>query len=266
MRNHTYTAIICFALLATACRKEKETIDLDYTSAVDNALVESYFNDILRLSDETAGDNGLRGIQASCIDTVIIDTLASPHTMLIDLGPTNCTGLDGRQRRGQLFVTFTGRYRDAGTVITITPQGFHVNDHLVQGTKTVTNLGLNGDGHPFFSVDVDGTVTAPGGAWTSSYQGQRTRTWTQGSATPSLFDDVYAITGSGTGVNRNGIPYTVSITAPLIVELDCPYITQGQLEITPDQRPTRYVDFGNGVCDATITVTVNGNTYTFGGN
>mgnify|MGYP006168881815 CR=1 FL=1 len=35
------------------------------------------------------------------------------------------------------------------------------------------------------------------------------------------------------------------------------------IEVTPENHPLRIVDYGNGTCDATFTVTVNGQTYTF---
>ena len=73
---------------------------------------------------------------------------------------------------------------------------------------------------------------------------------------------MYLITGAGSGVNRNSVPYTVSITNALRVEMDCPFITQGTVQITPTGRPARIIDYGSGACDGTFTVTVNGQTFT----
>lgn len=253
-----------FALSLAACRKDDDEtpVDLDYTSASDNARAEDYFNDMLVVADDAAKGNGLRDLNADCDPTVTIDLDASPHTMLIDFGPVNCTASNGRLRRGQLLVTFTGGYRDPGTVITITPQNYYVNDNHVQGLKTVTNMGPNSDGHTYFNIQVDGTVTAGDGSWTSEHHATRVRTWVEGEGTPNVFDDVYLITGSGNGVNRNGIPYTVNIASALRVAVGCPWITAGDLEITPLDHATRYVDFGSGSCDGTLTVTVNGTTFT----
>lgn len=257
-----FAAALCLLALAS-CRKEEDTpLDLDITSASDNAKAEDYFTDMLRAVDDAAESNGLRDTDDACAPVVTIDTIAVPHTMAIDFGPVNCTAANGRTRRGVINVTFTGRYRDPGTVITITPQGYHVNDHLVQGTKTVTNLGLNGDGDPYFSVSVNGSVTAPDGSWTATHQAQRIRTWTAGDDTMTPLDDVYLITGSGSGVNRNGTPYTVSITQALRVAVSCPWITAGSVQVVPDGRPARLIDWGAGACDGTFTVTVNGTSYT----
>lgn len=263
MRTLSLSAAALCLLALASCRKEDETpLDLDITSAGDNARAEDAFNDMLRAVDDAAESNGLRDASDACAPVVTFDTIAVPHTMTIDFGPVNCTATNGRLRRGVINVTFTGRYRDPGTVITITPQGYHVNDHLVQGTKTVTNLGLNGDGDPYFSVSVNGSVTAPDGSWTATHQAQRIRTWTAGDDTATPFDDVYLITGSGSGVNRSGNAYTVSITQALRVAVGCPWITAGSVQVVPDGKPARTIDWGGGTCDGTFTVAVNGNTYT----
>jgi hypothetical protein len=263
MLKHTLTLALLGLLALASCRKEDETpLDLDITSAGDNAKAEDYFADMLRAVDDAAESNGLRDGADACAPVITIDTVAVPYTMTIDFGPVNCTAANGRTRRGVLNVTFTGRYRDTGTVITITPQGYHVNDHLVQGTKTVTNLGLNGDGDPCFSVTVNGSVTAPDGSWTATHQAQRIRTWVSGDDTVTPLDDLYLITGNGSGVNRTGTPYTVSITQALRVAVGCPWITAGTVQVVPDGRPARTIDWGSGACDGTFTVTVNGTTYT----
>lgn len=247
--------------LFTSCRKEREEplIDLDYTSASDNSRAEDAFQDILSQVDKAVDDNGLREL---CDPVVTFDTTGTPRTMTLDFGTENCTTANGRTRRGRIIVSYTGRYREQGTVITIVPENYYHNDNLVQGIKTVTNLGPNPDGNLHFSVNVTGTISAADGSWTASHAGQRTRTWIAGAGTQALSDDVYLITGSGSGVNRNGDPYSVSIISALRVALNCPFITQGTVQVTPNTRPVRTIDYGNGSCDGTFTVTVNGRTFT----
>ena len=137
-------------------------------------------------------------------------------------------------------MSYTGRYRDPGTVITITPQDYYVNDNHLQGTKTVTNMGTDQNGHLYYTVTVNGSLTAADGSWTATHQANRVRTWIQGSDTPTLLDDVYEITGSGSGVNRNGIAYTVNITNALRVAIGCPFITAGTAQVTPQDRPAHH--------------------------
>ncbi len=261
-RKHLILAS-CALLALSACRKEDdETPDLDYTSASDNARAEDAFSDMLNQVDKAVDDNGLREMEDACDPTVTFDTLSNPRTITIDFGTVNCTAANGRTRRGRILVSYTGRYRDPGTVITITPQDYYVNDNHLQGTKTVTNMGTDQNGHLYYTVTVNGSLTAANGSWTATHQANRVRTWIQGSDTPTLLDDVYEITGNGSGVNRNGIAYTVNITNALRVAIGCPFITAGTAQVTPQDRPTRTIDYGNGSCDGTFSVTVNGQTFT----
>ena len=265
MMNRKSLALLASALLVlVACKKEKdEEIDLDYTSASDNARAEDAFSDMLSEVDKAVDANGLRDADDACAPTVTFDTLTSPRTITIDFGTVNCTANNGRERRGRILVSYTGHYREPGTVIIITPDNYYVNDNHVQGTKTVINLGENSDGHLQFSVVVDGTLTAGDGSWTATHHANRTRTWVEGEGTATIFDDVYLITGGGSGVNRNGNAYTVNIINALRVRMDCQFITAGTVEVTPENKPTRTIDYGNGSCDGAITITVNGHTFPF---
>jgi hypothetical protein len=250
-------------LAFTSCRRESAPGPLpnrDITAVSDNSRAEWMFNDILKQGD-AAYKTGVGG----CIQSVEIDMAAQPHTMLVDFGQENCQGPNGVWRRGRLMVTFTGPYAEPGTIITITPQDYYVNDHLVQGVKTVTNAGQNELGQTYHEVVVNGTVTAPNGSWTSTHSAQRTRTWVQGEDTPSFLDDAWTITGGGNGINRNGIPYTVQITTPLRVEAGCPWIVSGVQQVVPQGLPVRTIDHGNGTCDAAATVTVGNFTFVVGG-
>lgn len=259
-------AAVCLVLAFTACKKDDgaapdPTPSYDYASATDEARIEDAFNDMLAQVDNAAAANGLRDTDDPCAPTITFDTTATPHTLTVDFGPVDCTALNGRVRRGKLRVGFTGPYAHPGTVITITPQDYYVNDHHVTGTKTVTNMGVNGEGQPYFDVVVDGALTAPDGSWTATHQAHRTRTWIAGHGTPDPLDDVYRITGGGSGVDRHDVAYTVSITSPLRVAVGCPYITQGAVTVTAAGGTTWSVDYGNGACDANFSVTVNGHTF-----
>jgi hypothetical protein len=73
-------------------------------------------------------------------------------------------------------------------------------------------------------------------------------------------DDAYEITGSGTVTRPNNTSFTMNITAPLLVALNCNWIKQGTVQITPANNVVRTLDYGSGTCDDQATLTVNGNT------
>ncbi|MCC6599511.1 MAG: hypothetical protein IT223_02435 [Crocinitomicaceae bacterium] len=252
-------------VLLFSCKKDKEKV-FDNTSTRDNAIAENIFSDVFKVVDEVSSEtDGIRGDGIGCIDNIVVDTASWPRTVLIDFGDDYCTGVDGRVRNGQLLISYTGRYRDEGTVITITPSGYTVDGYLVQGTKVITNLGLNSNGQIHYSVHVEGSVTAPGNAYDITTISDRIRTWIGGSSTLSIWDDVYEVTGTASGTNRFDEPYHLVITQPLRIEIGCQWIVSGKLTLTPDDGTPRFINFGSGQCNQGFTVTINGNEYPING-
>lgn len=256
--------VIVAATLVMSCRKEKPAADT--SAARDFSLSEELFNDLLKVAhDVSEGTEGIRDYETLCIDQLVFDFESTPMTALIDFGEDDCVAQDGKVRKGKILITYTGRYRDEGTVIVITPDNYRVNGYLVQGTKTVTNLGLNASGNPHFSIDVNGVITAPANAYQMNWSSQRIRTWTAGFNTLPIWDDQYEITGSGNGTNRSGLPYTVQINTPLVVRINCSWIVSGTLTLSPQGLPDRLINFGNGACNPGFTVTVEGQSYSIAG-
>jgi len=260
------------ALVFCGCKKNEE--DNDTSVAGDNAFAESTFNDVVNISDEAGRSGSLsnyrlgdqEGILTSCA-TITFDSTntTDQDTIHINFGSTNCTGNDGRQRRGEIIVYYSGHYRDSASVHTITFNNYFVNDNQVLGTKTVTNLGHNSAGHLVYDISVNGSIVLANNGGTVTWNSQRQREWTQGESTLLWSDDMYSITGSASGTGANGHNFTVNITSPLIrnMSIGCRrHFVQGTFDLTPDNKPVRTVDFGTGTCDDLATVTINNHVYT----
>ena len=201
MKKKILLVIIAIATLAASCRKERRDT-LGSSISTDNNTAENMFSDMFKVVNDISSETeGIREDLIGCIDTIIVDTLSNPKTILIDFGDDDCVGYDGRIRTGKLYITYSGRYREAGTIITITPDDYTVNGYLLQGQKTIENLGLNASGQLHYAITVSGTVNAPDNAWTISYEANRVRTWIEGQNTLTILDDVYEINGSGSGIN-----------------------------------------------------------------
>jgi hypothetical protein len=245
--------------LFTACRKnDKDTTDTkeDTGYASDQNLAEKIFDDAQTMSDKGANTtSGSGAFKTSACGTVT----HSAGTFTIDFGSANCLCTDGRNRRGKIIVNYSGgAYADSGSTHTITFDNYYQNDNKVEGTKTVTNMGANSAGQPYFAITVIGTVTKTDGTvittnWT------RTRTWTAGYATPiNWLDDVYEITGAGTTVRPAGT-VTVNITAPLVVALNCRWVEAGTVVYTLSSGLTRTLSYGaTAACDDQATLTLPG--------
>ena len=255
-----------------SCKKKDNPVSADTQAAQDNAYAEGTYNDAYNAVDVAARSNGATSLfktAEATLDmlsgasvTITLDTISVLRKVTIDFGTgTSCK--DGRIRSGQIIATWNGRYRDSGSVISITFKNYTVNGNQVTGTKTVTNLGHNSKGNLHFSIVVTGaSITTSTG--TISWQSTRDREWVAGESTIDWTDDVYNITGSASGTNRKGQTFTITIVKPLVVALNCHWIESGSFDIsTSASNSTGTVDYGPGACDDQATFTYNGKSYDF---
>ncbi|MGD1848088.1 MAG: hypothetical protein ACFB10_22055 [Salibacteraceae bacterium] len=281
-RNAALTILLpAFALLTvlTFSSCEKYRLNRETNASEDNNLAENFFNDVHKVAEEAAkgeeldeeGKTEMVYSFGSCA-TVTVNPAwpdpSFPKTIDVDFGTSPCTGTDGRTRTGKLVYTLTDYYRNDGSVMTITTENYTVNDYQVDGTRKVTNNGRNGNNNLNFSIEVSGArITTPEGevvTWNST----RNREWIEGENTnfltdgiTGILDDVYLITGSGSGTSRAGRDFEVEITEALRVELDCRWITAGEMEIRPNDLKTRTIDYGDGDCDQNATVSIGNRDY-----
>lgn len=254
----------------SSCEKEndQQLEKDDQTQAKNDVLAEAIFDEVGEISDQAFlyGANGLKnstedGSRLGDCATITIDTTLMPHEMIIDFGEENCLCGDGKWRRGQIIVTFTGPYHQPGTVITQGFNAYYVNDNHVEGSRVMTNLGPNDDGHPEYETIVNGTVTLFNNQGVISWQANRLRTWIEGYNTPMWYDDVFLLSGSGTHSHSNGVGFTRTILVPLRKELSCHHIVSGVVETVPENRPARTLDYGDGTCDNIATLTIGNKTF-----
>lgn len=265
-----------------SCKKEEENnnnnsnsnTSSDVTVATDNSLADGIFNDVQNISDQASrgnlifyspqqpiGQKGEADYGKSSCATITHDSISNPRLLTIDFGTTNCTCNDGKNRRGKIFVSYTGLYRDSASVHSITFEDYFVNDNQVLGTKTVTNKGHNSNGNLHFSIEVNGQIIKANNGGTISWISTRDREWTQGENTFTWLDDVYSITGSGSGTTANGTSYTTTITSPLVRALNCHWFESGIIVITPNGVAPRTINYGTSGCDANATVTIGSTSY-----
>jgi hypothetical protein len=258
MKKFKLILILSVVIIFGSCKKQT-TEDSDWTSMQDQNTADLN-SDLIMKEVESAATNV--GLGKSIFPIIIFDTTVSPKTLVINYGTSNFLCDDGQYRRGKILVSWTGKYREPGSVKTIGFDSFYQNDNKIEGSKTVTNMGLNASNQLSFSVVSSIKITNTTGE-TANWSSTRTRTWIQGDSTKVVSDDIYSITGSTTGVNRKGKNYTSMITNPLRVEIACPWrIVSGTIELSRGGASPKTIDFGNGNCDATFTVSSNGRTYT----
>jgi outer membrane murein-binding lipoprotein Lpp len=271
LKKMMFATAIVAGLVFVGCNKsdEKNDTNIETSDARNDALAESVFDEVQEIADQayafkvvsfksTAGDYDDH--LSSCV-TITLDTTVMPRILTIDFGEENCLCRDGKYRRGQIIVTFNGRYLQPGTVITHNFNNFYMNDNHIEGLKTLTNNGFNDAGFMWFSIVVNGQITLIENGNIISWSANKTKTWIEGGTTPRLRDDVYLLEGNATSSNSNGSGFTRIITTPLRRELSCRWFVSGTVEITPNNRPVRLLDYGDGNCDNLATVTINGETF-----
>lgn len=260
-------AALASALIIGCNRADSLDNDTAESMLRQSSDVESNYDDMQSISDQAfAGEvssfkNGdISDITSGCA-TITRDDVAK--TILIDFGTTNCTGNDGRDRRGKILVTYTGAYKAVGTVITITPDNYFVNDNQVEGSKVIKNLGdTDGDTFIEYQVTVNGTVTLADNKGTITFAADKYREWVAGEATEERSDDEYNVWGTASGSHTDGKAYTAVVDEanPLHRIMGCRHWVSGILNLTPTGKATRSIDFGDGTCDDKAVVTVNGRT------
>jgi len=249
--NSLFVGVGMSLVVFSSCKKE----EADWTFSTDDAIADVAFQDVYTVIQEEAESNGdLRACPNVSLDTPLV----FPITATIDFG-TSCTAPNGRIRSGILNAEFSGRWRDVGSKVTVTPNNFKVSDYKIEGTQIITNNGTNGAGQPNYTVELkNGKVTTPDNE-TILREGTQTYTWTQGYDTPNVAaDDVWEVTGSMNGTTRNGKTYTVTVITPVEKAVSCKWASKGVLEITNTGTGSSYqLDFseGGGGCDGSVKVT-----------
>lgn len=259
------------ALLATSCailflscnRDNNVAWDGELACTVDNNFADSEFSAIRSMVDtEGRADSVVYGKVSDtqgifCPGSTSTVTVLSPTSayLVIDFGTgSNC--LDGRLRTGKLRATFNGKWKDAGSTVTITPENYSVAGYAFAFTAVVTFNGRDGGGHLNWTTVVTDATLIHGTYGTIDWEGTRTTTWIEGEGNTDASTFVYEVTGSANGMARNGRTFTANIDSPLRVELSCRWPVSGVWSITPQALEKRSVDYGGPGCDDQAVFTV----------
>lgn len=276
------SVIIAIAILATglsfsSCQKEKKSYDSSY--AEDNAYLENVYNNVSGIADEAyelSSGKSSRELASSfylsdCAE-VLIDLSSNPYLISVDFGEENCLCNDGRYRRGKILVTFTGMYREPGTIITHSLENYFVDDDEVIGSMVVTNTGLNEQNNMQYDVSINGEVHKANDGRTITYTSDRTREWIEGRESFEIMDDVYLISGTASGTSSEIVSegsttqltnsWQMSTANPLRVALNCKWISAGTLLVNVSGWDEATIEYGDGNCDNDVFVIYNGKTYT----
>lgn len=257
-----FAIAIAAGIFYTGCEKREETkelIDTDTSSASDNAVAEAAFSDVFKDVNERA--DSVEDFRSGCPSYTVTGTLSGtvmgfPKTLTVDYG-TGCNG-----KKGLITAVFTGPFKTVGSQVTITYTDYYDGDRKITvDSHVIKCANPNANNKPVYTVEIknaslvssEGTVT-----WNANKQ----IVWHEGSSTRTTTDDVFHLSGTRDGVTAKGVKYTVVVdeTTPLVIN-SCSYISSGVMKITPYEKRTRVINFGDGTCDNKAKVTIGSNSY-----
>ncbi|MBS1646526.1 MAG: hypothetical protein JST67_04235 [Bacteroidetes bacterium] len=289
------------AIITVSCKKSTTQpatpVDNSTTEAADASSVSNVSSDIDNMAAESSQGNmstyrlangGQESVSALSCATVVRDTVNRIVTATFS-GTSPC--LDGRTRSGTLIFNYSASpagvkyYRNPGYTCQVTSQNYMVDGNAISVTKTITNTTPSGFNaattNMTWSVTASVTMIKAGNEGTVVWSANRVKTLLNTSDTSVYHGQATAITwskarvgvtGGSSGTTAAGASFTSTITTQLVRDMTCapnsnypgrhPFI-QGDITLTITGKATRYIDFGNGTCGTTGSVTINGNNYPF---
>jgi hypothetical protein len=272
----------CTAFIVSSCSKSDEFSGENLQTSSNESAQESTSDELDDMATSALNSNSSATGRAETFSddrficdgtTVEFSDVAddkSSGTATITFGPNGCTDKRGNVRKGQIIVHWSGGlWFHEGSVITITLNNYTINNLAIAGTRTITCTAFTLD--PFsvtWNVAASHTFTWPD-ATTAIRVVNKTKKWDH-----TASEDTYTVTNgpgvvanAASGTNRHGSEYTVSITTPLVYLGSCikankVFMPVSGVKVVTNitKSKTVTIDFGDGDCDNTFTVTVDGKT------
>ncbi len=290
--------VAVMAFVISSCNKSSEESfsSEDTANASNESTTENTTSEVSDMASNVLNGSSQSGSAGGRTEGINDDRLACAGTQYSASGVTGSTGTlvvtfpadgckdkKGNNRTGGFTITWSGgKWYTVGSTWTVTFNNYTVNGLAISGTRTHTVTAYT----PPTSGSVNFSIT-------STIQADHTFTWASSSSTTSAatsqrsenktrkwdhtaLEDTYTVSNgpssvspnAASGTNRNKKSWTMSITKPLVYLGTCikynktfiPVSGTKQLVVTGGK--TYAIDYGDGVCNATFTVTVGGVTKT----
>lgn len=261
---------LLLSAIVVSCNKEFKDLSLDGTVTANNEVVsESYSVDVedlaslAVLSDPNAGGRTVGNPLDDRFECATITRTPGSEpmsgTILIDFGTAGCKDRKGNLRKGKIRITYKGKRNLPGSTCQSELIDYSINDVKLEGVRTITSSTNSTDSRPVFKVTLAGGKTSwPDGTF-STHDFSLVRTWVRAS-NPS--QDVWYITGAGSGITRKGTKYEMKIVKDLVYKKSCEaigvFIAVSGVKVVKKDAKEITIDYGNDVCNNLVTVTQNG--------
>jgi hypothetical protein len=246
-------------LTFSACTNENEaTSDVDALELETEAALETTYENVDQIVEIGFDqvESGARTDTNELGACAVVTHDTESKTITIDYGD-GCEGRLGNVLSGQIVVTYTDRAYVPGAQRTITFVDFYFNDTKVEGTRTITNTSSS-ETERQFTVTLENGKLDFGDGLFATRDAEWVRTWYVGQGKVELY-------GSASGININGIDYSVSVSSetPITFSRECMQrLPVSGIKVMQVGEREASIDFGDGTCDRFVDVTINGTTET----
>ncbi len=274
--------VIVTTLFLASCNKADDPFSTEAVQTVNNdATTESQMNETedMGTSALTQADSPGGRMDASLVDdrfkcaTFKFDSTANRVSgkVTVDFG-TGCTDSKGNTRKGKIIITWSnGRWYKTGSTITINYSGYSINDVSFSDNDVRTIVNVSSVASPLtWKVEASHKLTWPD-ASTATRTVHHTRQWVRSATITDdkiIISQTVGASNAASGTNRHGVGYSVQITTPLEYWRSCAISNKvfrpvkGVRVVTYDTNKVVTIDFGNGTCDNSFTISANGHTRT----
>jgi hypothetical protein len=188
---------------------------------------------------------------------------AESLTLTIDFGE-GCVGPYGKLRSGKIIVKYSERGDFYKADRSITFENYFVNNNQIIGEIFIEKHNLNEEGFYENNYRAAFSILFSGGQ-TFTIRGERKREWIDGVRDGDRTNNVFRLSGAFTGRSTRGVNWSHEIIEPIIADFNCKnsgffLFSAGIKEVTFSNNRrtrTRVVDYGEGTCDNTFTITIN---------
>lgn len=266
-----------------SCKEEDRLTITDTQEVTEESVTDAYFLDLDDMATVAiaapSNDEYSGGRAASitivdsrfCANAVITitpganSTLSVPNgVMTVDFG-SGCVDQHGNVRTGKLTFTYDKWRFQPGSSIVTTTDNYTINGVKLEGTRTVMNVNSESDDESvprkFHTVLENGKATFLADGSTATRESDITWQWTKGGTAADDFLSILA-TSEANGVTRDGNPYDVRVFESLIYKRNCGIAVSGIKKYFLGAKEIT-IDYGDGACDKSVVVTVNGTSRNF---
>lgn len=279
MNRNFFIVILIFVAALVSCNKEEISTDISTKSIqlatnesnVENAVAESnYEADYFMNAEKALTHKFGRGKKCWWIPSmrykighcpyVTIESAETgyPKTITLDYGDSTVFR-NGRVVSGTIVIYISAEPKTDGAYREMSYIDFKVDTIAIAGSSKSMFTGDNVSTRMqemtsslVFTFDNGLVITRTA---------KKTREWIEGLETNTdQLDDKIQITGIVNATTSEGDVYVKEIVVPLIKIGDCRFIVEGIVEISENGTTALKIDYGNGECDSTATLTKDGET------